>query len=82
MAGTKVTHEQFEVLEDRIVHIPTGARIDFYPQRPENFRPSTGAGLASFSKTATTTAQWTSRHGGAAFTSGKSGSYARHLGRA
>ena len=37
MAGTKVTREQFEVLEDRIVHIPTGARFDFYPERPEKF---------------------------------------------
>ena len=54
--GGKATREQFEVLEDRIVHVPTGARFDFYPQHPENFS-TINWGLAPFSKTATTTAQ-------------------------
>jgi hypothetical protein len=37
MAGTKATPQQFEVLEDRIIHVPTGARFNFYPRRPEKF---------------------------------------------
>ena len=34
-----MTREQFEVLEDRIVHVPTGARFDFYPNAQRIFRP-------------------------------------------
>jgi hypothetical protein len=40
MAGTKVTREQFEVLEDRIVRIPTGERASTsIPNAQRNFRP-------------------------------------------
>jgi hypothetical protein len=35
MAGTKVTREQFEILEDAVIHTPTGARFSAYPGRPE-----------------------------------------------
>jgi 23S rRNA A2030 N6-methylase RlmJ len=35
MAGTTVTREQFQILKDHVVHIPTGARFNAYPGRPE-----------------------------------------------
>jgi hypothetical protein len=35
MAGTKVTGEQFEISEDKVTHIPTGAWFIAHPGRPE-----------------------------------------------
>ena len=35
MAGAKVTGEQFEISEDKVSHIPTGAWFIAYPGRPE-----------------------------------------------
>ena len=34
MAGTKVTREQFEILDDHVVHTPTGARFFAYSGSP------------------------------------------------
>jgi hypothetical protein len=34
-AGTKVTPEQFEISEDKVTHIPTGAWFIAFPGRPE-----------------------------------------------
>ena len=42
MAGTKVTREQFEILENSVVHKPTGARFTAYPGRPEIDRENVG----------------------------------------
>jgi hypothetical protein len=42
MEGTKVTREQFEVLENKVIHTPTGAWFSAYAGRPEIANENSG----------------------------------------